>query len=411
MPQRVLIMARTIHHLDDITVRTAKPRDDGGIRKLSDGGGLQMWVMPTGGKLWRLDYRMYGKRKLLALGAYPVVTLKSAREQALQAKRDIAGGVDPSAKKKAKKIAAERTFASIAALLIEKKRAEGKAEITIEKMAWILDKVKRDFGSRPIESITTPEVIVAMRREEQAGRFEAARRMRTVLGEVFRFAMQNGIVTSDPVHATKGAIARPKQRHHAAILDPKRFGELLRFVDNYARTNVLTGSALQLMAILYPRPGELRQAEWQEFDLDNARWSIPASRMKMRNAHVKPLPRQAVTILSRIKAITGPYGLVFPAVGRPGRPMSENTMNTALKRIGIPPDEHVPHGFRSSASTMLNDANKFSADAIEKELAHQDVDPVRRAYRRGEAMDERVAMAQWWADHLDHLRASNENAQ
>lgn len=401
-------MARGIHHLDDITVRSAKPREDGGIRKLSDGGGLQLWVMPTGGKLWRLDYRMYGKRKLLALGSYPVLTLKAAREQALQAKRDIISGVDPSAKKKARKIATERTFASIAALLIEKKRAEGKADITIEKMAWILDKVKRDFGSRPIDSITTPEVIVAMRREEQAGRFEAARRMRTVLGEVFRFAMQNGVVTSDPVHATKGAIARPRQQHHPAILTPDRFGELLRLVDQYAATNVLTGSALQLMAILYPRPGELRQAHWQEFDLETGRWTIPAERMKMRTAHVKPLPQQAVEILSRVKTITGPHGLVFPAVGRPGRPMSENTMNTALKRMGIPSDEHVPHGFRSSASTMLNDANKFSVDAIEKELAHQDVDPVRRAYRRGDAMEERVAMAQWWADCLDQLRSSDE---
>lgn len=402
-------MARKVVPLADTTIRAAKARLDGGIRKLSDGDGLQLWVMPSGGKLWRLDYRMHGKRKLLALGAYPEVPLLEARRKAAEARAGVARGQDPSEAKKAAKASArsasERSFSSIAAMLVEKKRKEQRAPITLSKMQWILDKVSDTIGPRAIETITTPDIISALKREEDAGNLETARRMRTVVGEVFRYAMQHGLVTYDPVQATKGAIARPQARNHPAIIDPARFGELLRRIDRYTEANIVTGLALQLMALLYPRPGELRQADWSEFDFENARWNIPAARMKMRTHHAKPLSRQAISILSRLREITGPIGLAFPAVGRSNRPMSENTMNAALRRIGISGDEHVSHGFRSTASTMLNDSNKFSPDAIEKELAHQHADTVRRAYRRGDAWAERVVMAQWWSDHLDTLRS------
>lgn len=411
----VLNVVRKVVPLTDTTIRAAKPREDGGIWKLSDGDGLQLWVMPGGGKLWRLDYRIHGKRKLLAFGAYPEITLLQARKKAAEARGTVAQGHDPSTAKKAAKIAAraagDQTFSALGARLVEKKRKERRAEITLSKMQWILGKVKSDIGSLQIQSITTPDIIAVLKKEEDAGNLETARRMRTVVGEVFRYAMQHGIVTADPVPATKGAIASPTARNHPAILDPKRFGHLLRLIDGYAEANVLTGLALQLMALLYPRPGELRQADWCEFDLENGRWTIPAGRMKMRVAHTKPLPRQAVAILERLRDITGPTGLVFPAVGKRNVPMSENTMNAALRRMGISGDEHVSHGFRSSASTMINDSNLFSADAIEKELAHQHTDAVRRAYRRGDAMEERVRMAQWWADRLDDLRTVQSAAE
>ena len=236
--------------------------------------------------------------------------------------------------------------------------------------------------------------------------------MRTVIGEVFRYAIQTGLTDKDPVAATRGTVATRKAKHFAAILKPERFGELLRTVDDYAQRNVITGSALQLMALLYPRPGELRQAKWSEFDLANGTWEIPAERMKLRQAHTKTLPKQAIVILKTLHEVTGPEGNVFPATGRPINPMSENTMNVALRRMGILPSEHTPHGFRATVSTLINASNMFSSDAIERSLAHQDKDAVRRAYARGDAITERKAMAQWWADYLDRLReigSSNSN--
>ena len=286
-----------------------------------------------------------------------------------------------------------------------KKRKDGRAPVTIAKMEWILGKLKTSLWPRPIGSIRTPEVMQALKREEDAGNLETARRMRTVIGEVFRFAMQHGIIDGDPSAATKGAIANPKPKHFAAVTDPQRVGGLLRQVDDYADRQIITGSALQLMALLYPRPGELRQANWQEFDLEKGVWEIPADRMKLRHPHIKPLPRQAVAILKRLNEITGPQGFVFPALGRSTRPMSENTMNAALRRMGIAAEDHTSHGFRATASTLLNASNLFSIDAIEHSLAHQDRDAVRRAYARGDAMTERRKMAQWWADHLDLLRS------
>ena len=402
-------MARTQNRLTDTTIRTAKPAGDTTIRKLSDGGGLQLWIMPGGSKLWRLDYRHGGKRKLLALGSYPLLSLQAAREKAREEREALARGEDPSSRKKLKKLAAiaavDNTFGALAAKLLEKKRREGRAPATLAKMQWVFDKVADQLGQRPIADISTPDIVVVLRKEEDAGLLETARRVRTVVGEVFRFSMQHGIIASDPVQATRGLLARPSARHHSAIIEADAFAHLLRKIDTYAEKNVLTGSALQLMALLFPRPGELRQADWSEFDLEKQIWTVPASRMKMKRLHTKPLSRQAIEILTKLHAISGPRGFLFPAVGKRSRPMSENTMNDALERMGVPKDQHVPHGFRSSASTLLNDSNLFSADAVERELAHQDTDSIRRAYRRGDLMAERIKMAQWWADYLDQLRA------
>ena len=393
--------------LTDLRVRNTKPSER--LRKLGDGRGLQLWITPQGGRYWRLEYRHLGKRKLLSLGTYPDVTLEKARTAADAARRQMADGDDPSElkkqKKAAKRLAADNTFAKVAARLVAKKRKDGRAHVTIAKMEWILGKLASSLGPRPIDAVRTPEVIHALKQEEDADNLETARRMRTVIGEVFRYAMQHGIVTSDPSAAARGAIASPKQKHHAAITDPEKFGALLRLLDSYADRQIVSGSALQLMALLYPRPGELRQAQWQEFDLENGIWEIPGERMKLRKAHTKPLPRQAVAILRRLRKITGPQGYVFPANGRSNRPLCENTMNAALRRLGVASDEHSSHGFRATASTLLNASNLFSIDAIEHSLAHQDRDAVRRAYARGDAMKERRKMAQWWADNLDKLRA------
>jgi integrase len=399
-------MARASNRLTDLKVKNAKSGKK--VRKLTDGRGLQLWVMPHGGKYWRFEYRHLDKRKLLALGVYPDVSLEKARERLDKARQQVADDLDPSEVKKqvraAQKLAAENTFDAIAQKLVAKKRKIGRAEVTLEKMEWIMKKLKDSLGSRPIHSIRTPEIIQALKKEEEADNLETARRMRTLIGEVFRFAMQHGLIETDPSAATRGAIATPKQKHHAAITNAKAFADLLKLIDGYAARHPICGSALQLMALLYPRPGELRQAKWNEFDLENGVWVVPAERMKLRQPHTKPLPRQAIAILRFLQEITGPQGYVFPANGRANTPMSENTMNIALRRMGIGQDEHTSHGFRATASTLLNAANLFSIDAIEHSLAHQDRDAVRRAYARGDALSERRKMAQWWADHIDQIR-------
>lgn len=400
-------MARRFGKLTDLKIRGVKPAAS--LQKLTDGGGLQFWVTPQGSRYWRLDYRFAGKRKLLALGVYPDVGLSRARGLAEAARAQIAEGKDPCQLRKDIKQAAvaksANSFSSLAKSLVNKKRREGRADITISKIEWILAKVDRDLGPLLISEITTPQIIRALQREEAAGNLETARRMRTVLGEVFRYAIQTGICTNDPVAATKGAIARQKTRHHAAIIEPMKLAKLLLKIEHYAQNNVIVGSALILMALLFPRPGELRQAHWSEFDLGEARWAIPAARMKMRQTHIVPLSRQSVEILERLFAITGPEGFVFPAIGSASRCMSENTMNIALRRMGISGEVHTSHGFRATASTLLNASGKFSIDAIERSLAHQDKDAVRRAYARGDHMNERVVMLQWWSDHLDELKA------
>jgi integrase len=408
-------MAWVKDKLTDLQVRKAIAKPPKSQRKLSDGQGLQLWLTPSGGRYWRFEYSFLGKRKLLSIGVYPNMSLARARTETDKARLLLLDGQDPSEVKKQVKISAvlanENTFAKIAQKLVEKKVREGRAEVTISKMQWILGKLSSSLTDRPISTIKVPEIIAALQKEESAGNLETARRMRTVIGEVFRFAIQSGLIEYDPVQATRGITAAPKPRHHSAIVEPKRVGELLRLIDTYAERNVITGTALQLMALLYPRPGEIRQAQWTEFDLENAVWNIPKERMKMRQPHTKALPSQATGILEKLKAITGPNGNVFPALGKSDNHMSENTMNAALRRIGIPGDEHCSHGFRATASTLLNASNLFSADAIERSLAHQDNNAVRRAYARDGFEVERQKMAQWWADHLDMLKSNTPHSE
>lgn len=388
--------------LSDVKCRNAKPGSK--LYKLSDGGGLQLWVQPTRARLWRLAYRFAGKQKLLALGAYPLISLAAARQARDDAKRLLAVGVDPSAKKKEAQKPAE-TFRIIAGEYVSKLAQEGRADKTISKINWLLSFAYPTLGERPIREIDAATVLSALREVEIRGRHETARRLRSTIGAVFRYAMATARADSDPTLALHGALIRPIVTPRAAVTDPKALGALLRAIDGF-EGQPATHAALKLMALLFQRPGELRAAEWSEFDLDKAVWAIPAARMKMRREHRVPLSRQAREILQGLHEITGRGALVFPSLRDARRPISDGTLNAALRRLGYSKEEATAHGFRATAASLLNESGKWHPDAIERQLAHQENNDVRRAYTRGEHWSERVTMMQWWADYLDGLKSA-----
>jgi integrase len=391
--------------LTELTVRSAKPQAK--ISKLSDGGGLQLWVTPDGAKRWRLAYRFAGGQKLLAIGVYPAVGLKDARAAQGRAKKLLASGVDPSEAKRLAKIenakSAENTFAALTVELIEKKRREGKAEVTLGKVHWLLSLALPDLGGRPMKDITAPQILAVLRKVESRGKLETAKRLRATIGQVFRYAVATGRADADPTGALSGAIASPVTKNRSAVVEPRAFGALLRAIAAYQGAPE-TVAALELLALTFVRPGELRSAEWSEFDLDGAHWSIPGEKMKMRRPHRVPLSPRAVAILRELHSITGKGRFLFPSVRTPKRCMSENTINAALRRLGFKQDEMTAHGFRSAASSLLNESGLWNPDAIERQLAHVDADSVRRAYARADYWSERVQMMTWWADECDRLR-------
>ncbi len=349
-------------------------------------------MAPGGSKLWRLAYRFDGKQKLIALGSYPETSLARAREKRQEAKGLLQDGIDPGAKAKAdreeRRARAEDTFSAIANELLER------AEITILKKRWLLSMAESDLGHRLIREITAPDILKPLRRLEKKGHHESAVRMRAVIGQVFRYAIATGRADTDPTFGLRGAIMPPKVSHRAAITEKAAFQELARHVWSY-KGEVETQAALKLMVLLYPRPGELRLPYWKEFDLEKRTWTIPETRAKMRRQHVKPLPDLAVSILRDLQALNNRSLLVFPSHQSPGKPISEVTMNRALQRMGYSHNEHTPHGFRASASSLLNESGKWQADAIEAELGHLGTDEVRKAYHRARYWDERVKMAEW----------------
>lgn len=393
--------------LTDLAVRSAKAAAN--PRKLSDGGGLQLLVTATGSKLWRLAYRFDGKQKQLALGAYPTVSLADARAAREDAKKLLASGIDPSVQAKLEKVAratsSANTFSVIADEYVDKMRREGRADATLEKTTWLLAFARPDLGNRPVSEISAVEVLHVLRKVEARGKLESARRLRSTIGSVFRYAIATARAENDPTFALRGALTTPRVRPRAAVTEEKALGALLRAVDAYDGQPV-TRIALQLAALLFPRPGELRLAEWREFDLSAAVWAVPAARTKMRREHRVPLPRQAVQRLEELATITGAGKLAFPSVRSVMRPISDGTLNAALRRLGYAKDEATAHGFRATASTLLNESGLWNPDAIERQLAHVEGNDVRRAYARGEHWEERVRMMQWWADNLDKLRNS-----
>lgn len=392
--------------LSDITIRKAQPTDK--QYKLTDGEGLYLLVTPKGGKYWRFDYRFDGKRKTYAIGTYPDVPLKLARERKLDARKLVADGIDPNEMKKAKKRARQEANANSFEIVAREWLVKFSAKWTEDHKERITRRLEKDvfpyIGSKPVEQIQAPELLTVVRRVENRGALDTAHRVLQNCGQVFRYAVATGRGSQDPTSALKGALPPVKQKHHASITDTKKIGGLLRAIDDY-EGQFITKSALRFVPYCFVRPKELRHAEWAEFDLEGAEWRIPAHKMKMRELHIVPLSNQAVEILKELQPLTGSGKYAFPSARSSQRPMSENTINAALRRMGYSKDEMTGHGFRSMASTLLNEQG-WNKDAIERQLAHSERDNVRAAYNYAEYLPERRKMMQTWADYLDALKNS-----
>ena len=397
-------MPKRIMSLTDVKIAKAKPQKK--PQTMFDGGGLYLLITPTGGKLWRFKYRFEGKEKLLALGAYPAISLADARERRASARKQLGNGIDPASVKKAQKQAdteETETFEVVAREWHTKFTptwAVSHADTTISRMErdlfpWI--------GKRPISEIKAPELLGALRRVESRGALESARRVKIIAGQVFRYAVATGRAERDPSGDLRGALATPKEKHHAAIIDPKEVAPLLRALEGYQGSYVVK-CALRLAPMFFVRPGELRHAEWAEIDLDEAVWNISAGKMKMKQAHVVPLCCQAVEILTELKELTGASRYVFPSGRSFARPMSENAILAALRRMGYDKDTMTGHGFRAMARTILDEVLQVRPDFIEHQLAHAVRDPNGRAYNRTAHLVERRKMMQTWADYLDGLK-------
>jgi integrase len=391
--------------LTDVQTRNAKPKAK--PYKLTDGGGLYLLIQPHGARLWRLNYRFHGKQKTLALGKYPDVSLAEARKRQADARQLLADKIDPGAQRKAEKLAAlESAFNTFEALAIE--WHDKQAGIWTSNHAALVIRIMRRYlfpiiGNVPVSSIDAPELLRALRPIEARGAIETAHRARTIASQVFRYAIQTGRAERDPAGDLRGALKPILVKHHAAITDPSKVGELLRAIDGYNGT-LVGRCALRLLPLVFTRPGELRAMEWAEIDLSAALWVIPASKMKMRESHIIPLSKQALSILNEIKPLTGGGRYVFQGERGKGRPISENTVNAALRRLGYSKEEMTGHGFRAMARTLLDEALCFRLDYIEQQLAHTVKDPLGRAYNRTKHLDERAKMMQAWADYLDNLR-------
>jgi integrase len=395
--------------LTDTAIRTAKPT--GKPQKLTDGGGLFLLISSKGGKWWRLKYRFEGKEKLLSLGTYPDTSLKDAREKREAARKQLAAGIDPGEHRKAVKAAkTEQTANSFEVIAREwyAKQAPNWAPSHGEK---IIRRLERDLfpwlGARPIASITAPDLLEALRRIEARGSVETSHRALQNCGQIFRYAIATSRAKEDPTPHLKGALSPVKETHYAAMTNPKDIGDLLRAMDGYQGT-LVTKCALQLAPLVFVRPGELRAAEWAEFDLDAGEWNIPPERMKMREPHLVPLSSQAVAILREIHALTGTGRYVFPSARSSQRPMSNNAILAALRRMGFAKDEMSGHGFRAMARTILDEVLHVRPDYIEHQLAHAVRDPNGRAYNRTAHRAERHKMMQRWADYLDELRSPSQ---
>ena len=395
--------------LTDVGIRALKARER--IYKCTDSHGLYVEVRPNGSRLWRYKYLYLGKDKRIALGIYPEVGLAEARRKRDDLKRRLYEGVDPAAERKREKLVAiykaANTFGDLAKEYIDKMVAEGLAPSTTTKANWLLEQLA-PIADRAIADLKPIDILAALKRLEAKGKLETARRCRSFAGRVFRYAVATGRAETDPTSLLRGALITPKTKHHSAILDPDAVGELLRSIDAYSG-HLITRLAMKVSPHVMARPGEIRQAQWSEFDFEKAVWKIPAERMKMRRPHVVPLSRQVLAYLTELTALTGPDGFVFPAFHTSRRPLSENTINQAFRRMGYAVGEVTAHGLRTTASTLLNESGKWSPDAIERSLAHADADSVRAIYNRGAYWEERVAMHQWWSDYLDELRNRETN--
>ena len=397
--------------LTDIKIRSARPGEK--TYKLFDSGGLYLEVSNVGSKYWRWKYRFARKEKRLAFGVYPDVGLKAAREKRDSARQQLANGIDPGEARKAEKVAqaGADSFEAVA----REWHMKFSPGWVVSHGDRILRRLENDIfpwlGKRPVAEIKAPELLAVLRRIESRGALETTHRAMQNCGQVFRYAVATGRAERDPTGDLRGALPPPKEKHHASILEPKRIAELLRAIDSY-QGFFATKCALRLAPLVFVRPGELRKAQWLEFDLEKAEWRIPAERMKMREQHIVPLSRQAVEILRELEPLTNRAMLsrptapryVFPSARSHERPMSENAILAALRRMGYTNEEMTGHGFRSMASTLLHEQG-WNHQVIERQLAHAERNNVSAAYNFAEHLPERRRMMQAWADYLDGLKA------
>lgn len=389
--------------LTDTFIKNLK---ESGPRKYFDGGGLYLYLTPTGSKLWRMSYRFDGKPKTLSFGSYPIISLKDAREKRAQAKKLLAENIDPNEYKKVVKEAelakAENTFTKVATEWFQKNE-EHWADNTCKKVSGFLKNDILPFiGDRPVNEISAQEMLQLLKRVEARGVLETAHRILQYCGQIFRYAVITGRANQDVTAYLKGALKPVPRQHHASITDPRKVGQLLRDIDAYEGSFVVK-CALKLLPIVFLRPGELRNGVWSEFDFNVPEWRIPESRMKMGEQHIIPLSRQALEILEELKAYSGEGKYLFPGTRSVTRPMSDNALNAALRRMGYTKDEMCAHGFRSMASTLLNELG-YNRDWIERQLAHGERNQIRAAYNFAEFLPERRRMMQEWADYLDALK-------
>jgi len=375
--------------------------------KLTDGQGLYLQVTPSGGKLWRFKYRFDNKEKLLSFGSYPEISLADAREKRNLARKQVASGIDPGEVRKAEKVAKTQALESFE-LVAREWHEKFKPRWTPVHADTTIKRLERDafpwIGAQPIAELKAPEMLTVLRRVESRGALETAHRVKSICGQVFRYAVATGRAERDPVADLKGALPPVTKSHLAALTDPKDVAPLLRAIDGYQGSFVVK-CALQLAAMFFVRPGELRHAEWSEFDLDAGIWSIPAEKMKMKQPHIVPLSCQAMEVLRSLQPLTGRSRYVFPSNRSSQRPLSNNAILAALRRMGYDKDEMTGHGFRAMARTILDEVLQVRPDFIEHQLAHAVRDPNGRAYNRTAHLDERKKMMQLWSDYLDGLKA------
>lgn len=395
--------------LTDTFVKNCKLTGSLSAQKHADSGGMYLLVKKSG-KYWRMDYAFAGKRKTLALGVYPIVSLQTARKKRDKAHEQLSEGLDPGVIKRAEKyalnLASQSTFEAVAREWLDKTKAN-RAEITQSKVrSWLERDVFPFVGKMPIGDLGPRDVLGALRHMEKRGALDSVQRVKQVCGQVFRYAVVIGCAQRDVTQDLKGAFEKRATEHRAAITEPDQFGALLRAIHDYSG-HAYTQAALKLAPLVFLRPGELRHAEWSEIDFKNAQWRIPASKMKMKMDHIVPLSKQSIKILRAMHEMTGHGKYVFPGLRTGERPMSENTINSALRGMGYAKEVHSAHGFRASARTILDEVMNERVDLIEHQLAHLVKDANGRAYNRTAHLPARAKMMQRWADYLDRLRLQN----
>jgi len=405
-PKRRDVMPKRTIPLTDLQIKKVKFREK--QYKMHDGGGLFLIVTPTGGRWWRFKYRYNGKEKTLSLGTYPEIKLSDARKLREEARTHVAKGIDPSELRKATKATQAESAANSLEVVAREwigKQSENWSPANTEIVTRLLTvNVFPWIGKKPIVEVKAPELLNVLRRMEDRGILDSAHRTRAICGQIFRYAIATGRANHDVAADLRGALASPKKKHLASITDPKEVAALLRAIDSLTGTFIVK-CAMRLAPLVFVRPGELRQAEWAEINLDKAEWNIPAEKMKTKQPHLVPLSTQAVAILKEIQPLTGSTRYVFHSTRTVNKPMSDMALSAALRRMGYAQGEMTPHGFRAMARTILDEILQVRPDFIEHQLAHAVRDPNGRAYNRTAHLEERRKMMQQWADYLDGLKA------